>query len=180
MRYKIKMLSAAAPFCSYYYMSGAGDPPAPVNIVVDQTPPEEPPTPDHSALIGELRGRLEGMETRLETVAQEAQQWTKSEIQAAIARLDNLEATATTGMENLAEQITQVRQELKDLLTQQLRAQPPEEPQPPEVNPAELPGSAPPDSGDGTQPPASAPSASQSEPVPGNSSAPAKRKNRVI
>lgn len=158
-------------------MSDHAPPAAPATITVTAPAPApvEPPQPDHGEQLGELRGRLEGFETRLETIAQEARTWTQSQILAAITRLDNLEATATTGLSNLAEQITQVRQELKDLLTLQSQ----EEPLALEVIPPEVPPAPPQEAGAGIPTGAGAPAVSQNGQSPGQPEADQQRISRA-
>lgn len=87
------------------------------------------PDPDNSieTRIEEINARMLSAEERIATIASEAREWTTEQIQAAITRLEtmeqehqNLRATATQGMENLSDQMTEMRNSLQDLLTRRL------------------------------------------------------------
>jgi hypothetical protein len=169
-----RLLISAAPISSYYYMSAEGDKPpdsSSVEIKVE-TPPappahDGPSAADHAA----IKHELESIKERLDAVAEEAREWSKTEIQAALSRLENLEATATEGLKNLASQVTEMQTRLRDLLTRKSQEPPTEGDQtivetPPQV-PPEPPAHNQHEPGEGdTQGAAPAPSALQKQPRP--------------
>lgn len=80
------------------------------------------------ARFAELNTRILSQEERIATIANEAREWTTEQIQAAITRLEqmeqehqNLSQTAAQGLENLSNQMTEMRAELTGILT--LRSQ---------------------------------------------------------
>lgn len=123
-------------------MSAAGTPAVNVEVTAPNEPSEETETLKRE--LAELRGKLEAFENSLTNVNEEIRQWLTQQISPLKTTLENLEATATTGMQNLVEQVDNLKADLADLSTRKLPEAPEEiikvtEVIPPQAPPSEAP-----------------------------------------
>lgn len=166
-------------------MSNPGTPPVQVNV---ETPPDDPALTQHEEAdarraeeLGELRGRIDEIASRIEALPEDTKQWVTQQLQEMKSSLENLTANATTGMENLAAQFQEIRDQVQALLTRSSPEPQPEIPNPPEVSPPEQPPEAPQEGNpDPNSPPSEGgegPERTEQQP---RQSAPTRRPKRVI
>ena len=172
MRYrKIPMILSVSR--EWFTMTAPAEP-----TVIEVTPPEPQPDENVSALkneIAEIKGTMTALENSTANLSNEVRQWMTDQLTPLKQTVANLEASALTGLENLTEQINQIKADLADLSTQNSPVI--QEQEVTEVEAVQPPVQ--PESGEGTPTPAPVQTASQGEQgnqVPNNP----KRKKRVV